>query len=106
LLSVTTAENGRICTTRAHKNAEYIQRIAAHLITDPKQGITSIIPAETLAQLHTITNPREAIQNKELAILLERNKLPSLKAMVSDPLFEGTDTLYESHSKHQTVPLP
>ena len=81
---------GRICATRAHKNAEHIKRIASHLIKDPKQGITSIIPAETLAKLHTISNPQEVIQNKELAILLEKNKFPSVRNTVSGPLFNGT----------------
>jgi hypothetical protein len=74
----------------AHKNAEHIKRIASHLIQDPKQGIISIIPFETLMKLHTITNPREVIQNKQLATLMEKNKIPSLKATVSDPLFNGT----------------
>jgi hypothetical protein len=76
------------CGTRAYKNAEHIRRIASHLI--PKQGISSIIPAETLAKLHTVMNPGEVIENKELAILLERNRLASPSATVSRPLFNGT----------------
>ena len=76
------------CGTRAYKNAEHIRRIASHLI--PKEGISSIIPAETLANLHTVMNPSEVIENKELATLLERNRLPSPSDTVSRPLFNGT----------------
>ena len=80
----------RICGTRAYKNAQYIKHIASHLIQDSKQGITGIIPFETLNKLHTTPNPAGVIENKELAILLEKNKLPLLNATVSDPLFNGT----------------
>jgi hypothetical protein len=76
------------CGTRAYKNAEHIRRIASHLI--PKEGISSIIPTEILAKLHTVTNPSEVIENKEIATLLERNRLPSPSDTVSRPLFNGT----------------
>src|SRR5215472_14413740 len=83
--------NVRICTTRAHKNAAHVKRIASHLIKDPARGVNSIIPAKILAKLHTITKPSEVIQNKDLAMLLEKNKLPSVKATFPwDSLFHGT----------------
>ena len=80
----------RLCTSRRNKTAKHIERIAGHLIEGTNQGITSIISEETLAQLHTIENTHEVIQNKDLAILLEKDKLPSIKSTVSDPLFQGT----------------
>jgi hypothetical protein len=76
------------CGTRAYKNAKHIRRIASHLI--PKEGISSIIPAETLAKLQTVMNPSEVIENKELVTLLDRNRLPSPSDTVSRPLFNGT----------------
>ncbi len=82
--------NNRICISRKIKTIRHIEHIAGHLFQDSKQGISGIIPDETLSQLHTIADPHTIIQNKELAILLEKNKLPSLKATVSDPLFNGT----------------
>jgi hypothetical protein len=77
----------RSCATRTHKNARYIRSIASHLIQNKE--VTSIIPADTLAKLHTISDPHKVIKNKELATLLEKNKIPSIKNMVSGPLFNG-----------------
>ena len=46
---------GNMCGTRASKNANHVYRIAPHLISrESGKGITSIIPAETLATLHKI----------------------------------------------------
>lgn len=81
------------CGTRAYKNAEHIRRIASHLV--PKEGISSIVPAEPLAKLHTVMNPSEVIENKELATLLERNRIPSPSDTVSRPLFMEHCILYE-----------
>ena len=87
--------NDRICISRKIKTITHIEHIAGNLIKESKQGISGIIPDETLSQLHTIDDPHKVIQNKDLAILLEKNKLPSINAVVSNPLFHGT--LYFSY---------
>jgi hypothetical protein len=69
---------GRICGNRTFKNIEYIKHIASHLLPKENQSesIMKMIPTEVLMNLHTISNPREVIKNKELAHLLEKNKPP------------------------------
>jgi hypothetical protein len=85
------ASTGSLCGTRATKNAKHVYRIAPHLISrESGKGITSIIPAETLATLHKIAKPQEVIRNKELAELLDKNR-PALASIdISGPLFKGT----------------
>ena len=65
--------NNRICISRKIKTITHIEHIAGHLIQDSKQGITGIISDETLSQLHAIADPHKVIQNKDLAVLLEKN---------------------------------
>jgi hypothetical protein len=82
---------GRFCMTRGIKNANHIQLIAPDLVSRAGPvGITGLIAPNTLVKLHTVHEPYRVVKNRELAQLLERNKLPLPKATVSDPLFNGT----------------
>jgi hypothetical protein len=84
-------DNLMFCGTRSYKNAEHIRQIAAHLI--PKEsgkGLTSIISADHLASLHTMSNPKDVIENKELADLLTNNMPPLPSASITGALFNGT----------------
>jgi hypothetical protein len=82
---------GSMCGTRASKNAKHVYRIAPHLISrESGKGITSIIPAETLATLHKIAKPRGVIRNKDLAELLDKNRPALASVDISGPLFKGT----------------
>jgi hypothetical protein len=76
-----------ICGTRAMKNAEHLKNIDPNLSSDT---ITTAIPMETLRKLHTIDNPLEVIQNKEIASLVSKNKPPIPEDRSSGPLFNGT----------------
>jgi len=62
---------------------------------DVEQNISSMFPLESLAILHTITNPKDIIPNKEFADILENNMPLSPSSEIIGPLFNGT--LYFVH---------
>lgn len=72
-------------------SSEPVTPMPSHIISEENgQRITSIIPSDTLARLHTITNPQEIIKHTELAGLLEKDRPQSPSIEISGPLFNGT----------------
>ena len=81
-----------LCVNRAVKNARHLQATAPHILPkdEPRAGFGSCVPDEILARLHTPLSSRELALVSGLGAALQRNPAPTPRAVVSEPLFNGT----------------
>src|SRR5438876_3114831 len=80
------------CVTRALKNARYLQKVAPHIMPEiePAEGFDSAISLQILEDLHTPDRPHTNRTDPHLAELLRDVQLPTLLAIATGPLFQGT----------------
>jgi hypothetical protein len=77
----------KLCISRALHNARYLQGKLPKIFPEG-QPITDIIPLAQLRALHMV-NP-DLIENKEVANLLSKTKIPLTPDTAQGPLFSGT----------------
>jgi hypothetical protein len=99
---------GHICSTRALKNARFLQARGLRLFPreEPLDGFASLVPMELLRQLERI--PVEKIVIEELAQAISRNRPAAGRAHAVAPLFSGTlrfvNTTFKSAATDFSIP--
>jgi hypothetical protein len=79
-----------LCATRAVKVLKYLHRMAPKTVPRSSLHALEKLPSSVLAGLHTAPDWDKVTEDAQLKSWLAENPIPSPKAKVSGPLFDGT----------------